>query len=61
MKSDQPYLGHIADCMDAIEKYVGGDRDRFIRERIVQDAVIRNFEVTPVRPPVACRQRRGST
>ena len=42
MKSDLPYLAHIA---DSIEKYVGGDRNAFMRERLIQDAVIRNFEI----------------
>jgi uncharacterized protein with HEPN domain len=45
VKSDLPYLGHIADAIDAIERYVAGNRDQFMRERIIQDAVIRDFEV----------------
>jgi uncharacterized protein with HEPN domain len=45
VKSDLPYLGHIADSIAAIESYVTGGRDAFMRERLVQDAVIRNFEV----------------
>jgi uncharacterized protein with HEPN domain len=45
VKSDLPYLGHIADSIQAIESYVVGGRDDFLRERIVQDAVIRNFEI----------------
>lgn len=45
MKSELPYLGHIADAIDAIESYVVAGRDHFLRERLVQDAVIRNFEI----------------
>lgn len=45
MKSDRFYLEHIADSIRAIESYVTGGRDVFLRERIIQDAVIRNFEI----------------
>lgn len=45
MKSDKPYLGHILDSIQAIENYVSSGRDRFMDERIIQDAVIRNFEI----------------
>jgi len=45
VKSELPYLGHIADSIAAIESYVAGGRDVFMKERLVQDAVIRNFEI----------------
>jgi uncharacterized protein with HEPN domain len=45
VRSDLPYLGHIADSITAIEAYVANGRDAFLRERMIQDAVIRNFEV----------------
>jgi uncharacterized protein with HEPN domain len=45
VKSDLPYLGHIADSIAAIESYVVGGRQVFMTERLVQDAVIRNFEI----------------
>lgn len=45
MKSDRFYLEHIADSIRAIESYVAGGREVFLRERIIQDAVIRNFEI----------------
>lgn len=45
MKSNRPYLAHIADSIAAIEAYVSGGRDAFLAERMVQDAVIRNFEI----------------
>jgi uncharacterized protein with HEPN domain len=45
VKTDVPYLGHIADSIAAIESFVAGGRAAFLRERMIQDAVIRNFEV----------------
>ncbi len=45
MKSDLPYLEHIADSIAAIERYVASGRGAFMAERLIQDAVIRNFEV----------------
>jgi uncharacterized protein with HEPN domain len=60
VKSDLPYLGHIADSIAAIEGYVAGGRDAFMKERLVQDAVIRNFEVigeAASRLSVAVRER----
>jgi uncharacterized protein with HEPN domain len=38
-------LGHIADSIAAIEGFVAGGRDAFMKERVIQDAVIRNFEI----------------
>jgi uncharacterized protein with HEPN domain len=45
VKSDLPYLAHIADSIAAIEAYVAGGRDAYPRERLIQDAMIHNFEV----------------
>lgn len=45
MKSDLPYLGHLADSIAAIEGYITGGRDAFMTIRLIQDAVIRNFEI----------------
>lgn len=45
MKSDLPYLAHIADSIAAIETYVSGGRDVYLQDRLIQDAVIRNFEI----------------
>ena len=45
MKSDLPYLAHIADSINAIETYVAGGREISMSQRMVQDAVIRNFEI----------------
>ena len=45
MKSDRPFLGHIADSIAAIESYVAAGQDAFLHQRITQDAVVRNFEI----------------
>ncbi|HYU14119.1 MAG TPA: HepT-like ribonuclease domain-containing protein [Stellaceae bacterium] len=45
MKSDLPLLGHIADSIVAIESYTAAGRDAFVANRLIQDAVIRNFEI----------------
>jgi len=45
VKSDLPYLQHIRDSIAAIEEYVAGGREAFLRERLIQDAVVRNFEI----------------
>ena len=45
MKTDLPYLGHIADSIAAIESYVIRGRDISMKGQIIQDAVIRNFEI----------------
>jgi uncharacterized protein with HEPN domain len=39
------YLAHILECADRIERYLGQDREAFLCNTMVQDAVIRNFEV----------------
>ena len=39
------YLAHILECANRIEQYLGQDREAFLRNTMVQDAVIRNFEV----------------
>ena len=40
------YLGHIRDAIDRIFEYIDGiDETAFLENRLVQDAVIRNFEV----------------
>lgn len=45
MKGDRLYLSNIVECIGQIEQYVAGGRKVFFRDRMVQDAVIRNFEV----------------
>jgi uncharacterized protein with HEPN domain len=45
MNDDQTYLGHILDCIKRIEDYTQAGRDAFIASTLIQDAVIRNFEI----------------
>lgn len=46
MKKDiRVYLAQIAERIDRIETYVAGGRETFFSEPMIQDAVIRNFEV----------------
>ncbi len=62
MKSDKPFMEHIAASIVAIESYVAGGRDIFMREQMIRDAVIRNFEIIGEaaggRRPAGSRQRR---
>ena len=44
-KDPRVYLAHILECTDRIEQYLGQNREAFLRSTMVQDAVIRNFEV----------------
>ena len=45
MKDDKLYLIHIAERIGQIESYTQSGRDAFMQTRMIQDAVIRNFEV----------------
>jgi uncharacterized protein with HEPN domain len=45
VKSDLPYLNHIVDSIQAIERYVASGREAFLADQMIQDAVIRNFEI----------------
>lgn len=47
------YLAHILECVDKIERFTAEGRDRFMRDPMVQDAVIRGL--------VDGRPRRGQT
>lgn len=40
------YLGHIAEAIERIQRYTSGlDEGGFVQNQLVQDAVIRNFEI----------------
>ena len=39
------YLAHILECARRIEKYIATGEEAFQRDTMIQDAVIRNFEV----------------
>ena len=45
MKDDRLYLEHIRDAIAKIHAYTSGGRDVFLRDSLIQDGVIRNFEI----------------
>ncbi len=46
MKDNKVYIGHILDCIDHVLSYTSGmDEDSFAQNFMVQDAVVRNFEI----------------
>ena len=42
--ADRVLLAHMQECLARIHEYTGADRERFVRSRLVQDAVIRNLQ-----------------
>jgi uncharacterized protein with HEPN domain len=45
-KDDTVYLKHMKDAIDKIIRYVGAmNRDEFLKDELVQDAVIRQIEI----------------
>lgn len=42
---DVLYLTHIIECIEAISEYTADGRDQFLKNRMIRDAVIRNFEI----------------
>jgi uncharacterized protein with HEPN domain len=43
---DADYLGHIREAIERIDEYlIGVARERFLADRMLQDAVIRNIEI----------------
>jgi uncharacterized protein with HEPN domain len=45
MKDDALYVVHIGECIHRIETYVKEGREAFFRSSMLQDAVMRNFEI----------------
>lgn len=46
MKKDpRVYLAHILECTGKIERYTKGGEQEFLGDSLIQDAVIRNFEI----------------
>jgi uncharacterized protein with HEPN domain len=45
MNRDPVYLDHIREAIERISAYSAAGREDFFRNRMAQDAVIRNFEV----------------
>ena len=45
MKRDLVYLDHIREAIERIMTYSAAGREEFFRNRMAQDATIRNFEI----------------
>lgn len=45
MRDDRVYLDDIMQCISRIETYTTDGREAFINSSMIQDAVVRNFEV----------------
>ncbi len=45
MKDERIYLTHIVEAIENILDYTSGGRDEFMESSMIQDAVIRNFEI----------------
>ncbi|MBW4523160.1 MAG: DUF86 domain-containing protein [Scytolyngbya sp. HA4215-MV1] len=45
MRNDNDYLSDILECISRIENYTISGREAFLGNQIIQDAVIRNFEI----------------
>jgi uncharacterized protein with HEPN domain len=44
-KDPRVYLAHIWECLGKIEDFTADGRARFFQDAMVQDAVLRNFEI----------------
>jgi uncharacterized protein with HEPN domain len=44
-KDPRVYLAHILECIQKIERFTAGGQNHFFGDVMVQDAVLRNFEV----------------
>ena len=44
-KDPRVYLAHILECIQRVERFTHEVRSRFFQDVMVQDAVLRNFEV----------------
>ncbi len=45
MKDQRVYLAHIMERLERIQRYSSGGKDTFFADALIQDGVIRNFEV----------------
>ncbi|MEB3150190.1 MAG: DUF86 domain-containing protein [Sphaerospermopsis sp.] len=45
MKDERLYLSNIKECIERIEEYTQGGKEEFMQTKMIQDAVIRNFEI----------------
>jgi uncharacterized protein with HEPN domain len=44
-KDPRVYMAHILECAAKIERYTRGGKQQFLNDEMIQDAVIRNFEI----------------
>lgn len=44
-KDPRVYLAHIMECIQKIERFTEGGKGRFLQDELIQDAVLRNFEI----------------
>ncbi len=44
-KDPRVYLAHILECAAKIDRYIGAGEKAFLGDTMIQDAVIRNFEI----------------
>ncbi len=44
-KDPRVYMAHILECIQKIERFTAEGKSRFLQDDMVQDAVIRNFEI----------------
>ncbi len=45
MREEKRYLLDIAECIERIEEYTSSGKEAFANTRMIQDAVVRNFEI----------------
>ena len=45
MKDQRVYLAHVLECIERIQSYTSGGRSEFMDSPLIQDAVIRNFQM----------------
>lgn len=45
MKSNRMYLEHILESIERVESFCSCGRDEFMKNPMIQDATIRNFEI----------------
>ncbi len=45
MKDNKLYLTHILECIEKIDSYTSSGEKEFMKSTLLQDAVIRNFEI----------------
>ncbi len=45
MRDEKRYLMDIAECIERIQEYTASGKEAFANTRMIQDAVVRNFEI----------------